>query len=304
MKLNETKRIIKSNILSHLSPSLARTAKYYAVYPRFVWQRYQGTQGFRQFRSCYSHQILFIAGLPKSGTTWLEQMLASYPGFYPIMPPSAVVYELATGGSHDYELPPDIFSRLKQKLIVLKLHAHGSPHNVNILRSTQIPYVILYRDLRDVALSYYFYVRQTPWHPEYPLYTNLSVEEALMAFADQMLPAYAQWIIDWHTNRDSQKSLLIRYEDLVQEPYAIMTKVASLFELDDSPQTIQTIVDNHKFEQLSGGRKEGQQSKNSFFRKGIVGDWSNHFTPPIKTKYKHLIGDFLVEFGYECDYDW
>ncbi len=30
-----------------------------------------------------------------------------------------------------------------------------------------VKYVIMYRDLRDVAVSHYYYAKQTPWHPEY-----------------------------------------------------------------------------------------------------------------------------------------
>jgi len=38
---------------------------------------------FDTFRGMYTykHPIIFIAGLPKSGTTWLRTMLANLPGY-------------------------------------------------------------------------------------------------------------------------------------------------------------------------------------------------------------------------------
>jgi len=197
-----------------------------------------------------------------------------------------------------------MFSRFKDMLVVTKMHVHGSPHNVEVLRVAGVRYVVLYRDLRDVAVSNFFYVRHTPWHPEYPVYARLSVSEGLAAFADRTLGAYADWVRSWHQNRDSATSLVLRYEQMLSDPVAAMTCVAEHFELDSSPQTIGRVVEAHDFKRLSGGRDQGQDSDHSFFRKGITGDWKNHFTPEIKETYKRLIGDFLIEFGYEKNYAW
>ena len=55
---------------------------------------------------------------------------------------------------------------------------------------------------------------------------------------------------------------------------------------------------------MSGGRERGQESGSSFQRKGQAGDWKNHFTPEITGAYKRVLGDFLIEFGYEGSTDW
>lgn len=71
----------------------------------------------------------------------MESMLASYPGYEKVMPPQAISYEQTHKGSHDFELPEDVFSQLQEALAVLKLHVHGSLHNVRLLREAGIPYV-------------------------------------------------------------------------------------------------------------------------------------------------------------------
>ncbi|MEZ4726572.1 MAG: sulfotransferase domain-containing protein [Caldilineaceae bacterium] len=118
-----------------------------------------------------------------------------------------------------------------------------------------------------------------------------------------MVP-YAEWVVTWHRNADPQRGLVIRYEDLVQQPECIMSKVAHHFSLPNDSQTIQSIVDAYRFERLSQGRKPGQQSTQSFFRKGIAGDWQMHFTPKVVDSFKHKIGDYLIHFGYERDFAW
>jgi hypothetical protein len=288
----------------YTSPYVAQGLKRVGVYPRYFLQRRKCRQGFSKFEEQYSQDVLFIAGLPKSGTTWLKKMLTSYPGFHDLLIPDVASYELAHGGSHDYELPDDIFSRFDNMLVVTKMHVHGSPHNAKLLHDAGVKYVVLYRDLRDVAVSHYFYVRQTPWHPEYPIYKDLSVQEGLATFADRLLLPFVDWIRSWHQNRDPELSLELRYEEMLADTVGVMTRVAEHFGLDSSPETVTEIVKAHSFENLSGGRGRGEESENSFFRRGKSGDWKNHFTPELMEKHKELIGDFLIEFDYEQDYNW
>lgn len=289
---------------SYLPSPLARTAKRMAVYPRYRHQVRACRQGYRDYEAHYPHSILFIAGLPKSGTTWLERMISSYPGYHDLLIPDAAAYELAHGGSHNYDLPADIFNRFRQMLVLTKMHVHGSPHNVALLRQAGIKYVVLYRDLRDVAVSYYFYVRQTPWHPDYIHYASLSLPQGLTRFGETLLPAYVAWVRSWHANRDPQLSLELCYEDMLSDTANVLTQVAQHFGLDHSPATIEAIVKAHSFKTLSHGRQSGQQSQHSFFRKGVAGDWRNHFTPALSRLYKQHAGAFLIEFGYETNHAW
>jgi hypothetical protein len=184
------------------------------------------------------------------------------------------------------------------------MHVHGSIHNVEALCAAVVKSVVLYRDLRDVAVSAVFYVRRMRWHPEYPFYAGLSVSEGLEVFARRTLVAYADWVRSWHENRDPEMSLELRYEELLADPAAVMTRVATHFQLDNSSERIGTIVEDHSFQRLSGRRSRGQEDNRSFYRKGIAGDWRNHFTPELRKVYGRLIGDFLMEFGYEQDDRW
>lgn len=296
--------LLKSSSRRLLPVSSARLVKRVMVYPRYLLQLRNCRIGFNKVGKRYPRNIIFIAGLPKSGTTWLKKMLASYPGFHELLIPDVAKYELATGGSHDYELPDDIFSRFDDRLVVTKMHVHGSPHNAELLHKAGIRYVVLFRDLRDVAVSHYFYVRRTPWHPEHPIYSKLEIREALMAFAKLTLGPFRDWVYSWHDNRDSTASLIFRYEDMLNDTTQILRKISQHYGLDDSKDTITRIISEHSFKRLSGGRAKGELNADNFFRKGIAGDWRNHFGGELKSIYKDLIGQFLIDFGYEKDFSW
>lgn len=290
--------------ITFLPPLFCRAAKRVVVYPRCAIQRHKCQRGFKKYGETYRQKVLFIAGLPKSGTTWLENMLSSFQGFGNLLIPDVAKFELATGGSHNYDLPRDMFSRFKNMLVVTKMHVPGSEHNVEVLRKAGVKYVIMYRDLRDVAVSHYYYVKQTPWHPVYPFYRKFNLEQALKYFADNALNDFAGWIRLWDKNRDIRMSIVITYEQLLTDTFAAVTKVAKHFELDSSSATISKIVKANTFEKLSGGRRRGKTNSKSFFRSGTSGNWKKHFAPELKNLYKEKIGDFLIDYGYEKDKSW
>jgi len=289
---------------SFLPPSGARLAKRMSVGTRYRSQLAACKRGFAEFGDRYPQQTLFVAGLPKSGTTWLEKMLGSYEGFHELMIPEVAGHEMRTGGSHDYDLPADMFDRFENALVLSKMHVHGSKHNAGLLQRAGVRYVVLYRDLRDVAVSNFFYVRNTPWHPEHGWYKGIEVGEGLRVFAERTLPAYEQWVRSWQENHDPENSVIIRYEELLEDDAGVLARVAGLFELDDSDDTIQRIVRANSFGAMSGGRSTGESNENAFARKGVAGDWVNHFDEETRSLYKELIGQFLIDFGYEQTMAW
>lgn len=292
------------NLARRLPPWAARTAKRMVVGRRYARQAAACREGYREYGDRYPNPVLFVAGLPKSGTTWLERMISSYPGYHDLLIPDVARWELSTGGSHDYDLPADMFSRFRDMLVLTKMHVHGSEHNARVLREAGVPYVVLYRDVRDVAISHFYYVRQTPWHPEYPDYESRSLTDGLQLFSERMLPEYAKWVRSWHERCDPERGFITRYEDLLADTHGTMTRIASHFGLDDSKERIDELVDAHSFKRMSKGREQGEGSEKSFFRKGVAGDWKNQFTPELRQTYKDLVGDFLIEFGFEQDLDW
>ena len=289
-----------------LPPAGARLAKRLAVGPRYRAQAARARKAFREHGHRYTHPVIFVAGLPKSGTTWLERMLGSFPGYSEVLIPDVAAYELSSGGSDKYDLPPGMFDRFRGMLVLTKMHVHGSEHNVRVLADAGVPYAVLFRDLRDVAVSNIHYVANTPWHPEHPHYKGADTERGLHVFADRgTLADYAGWIRSWRANRDPERSIELRYEDLLADPFGRLRAVADHFELAATDEEIERIVEANSFKRLSQGRDQGEQATDSsFFRKGVAGDWVNHFTPGLREKYKAIIGDLLVELGYEQDHAW
>ena len=65
-----------------------------------------------------------------------------------------------------------------------------------------------------------------------------------------------------------------------------------------------TILEKKSFSRLAGGRKRGQENVKSHYRKGVPGDWKNHFTEAHIRRFKESYNHVLVKLGYETDANW
>jgi hypothetical protein len=63
-------------------------------------------------------------------------------------------------------------------------------------------------------------------------------------------------------------------------------------------------VYGNRFEAKTKGRPAGAEDTRSHYRKGVPGDWLNHFTPTHTEAFKERFGDLAVKLGYERDNDW
>ena len=168
---------------------------------------------------------------------------------------------------------------------------------------------VVIRDLRDTLVSAYFSIRRT--HPVGELPQLAEDRARLQAMRpDQGLA----WMLDHAMVAGSariQESWLeagapvVRYEDLLTDDVRILQRV--LIDECEFPlerPAVARIVEGTRFRTLSGGRDRGAEDLASHFRKGVAGDWRNHFDPPLARAFKERWGDLLIAGGYERDRDW
>lgn len=161
---------------------------------------------------------------------------------------------------------------------------------------------VVIRDLRDTLISGYFSVRYS-----HALIDNdlralrekldaLPLEDGLLLLMDEWLARSAKIQASWAKSNES----IVRYEDLLSQDTDILSDILiKQFELDISPQKLAKIISANRFSQVSKGRPPGKENIYSHQRKGIAGDWRNHFTPVVKKRFSDLYGGLLLQTGYE-----
>jgi hypothetical protein len=168
-----------------------------------------------------------------------------------------------------------------------------SPRNVhNIEKIREIfPHarlIVIYRDGRDVVTSDQFFLRDYGGKP-------FDFAEGVRAWRRDM---------EAHlSNAERGPVFACAYERLLEDGAPV---VRELFEFLDLPQDnalIDDLVKRSSF-RFYAGRDPGQEDRKRFYRKGIAGDWKNHFGDEEKRVFKDLAGDMLVRLGYEKDLAW
>lgn len=65
-----------------------------------------------------------------------------------------------------------------------------------------------------------------------------------------------------------------------------------------------TTIYHHRFSAKTKGRSLGHEDVTSHYRKGVAGDWINHFKPEHKDFFKRHYSDLLLKLAYEEHSDW
>lgn len=92
--------------------------------------------------------------------------------------------------------------------------------------------------------------------------------------------------------------LEIKYEEFLKEPRRQTEKLFEFIGITGGPTLAAQCVEAASFEALSGGRRPGQEDVESFFRKGVAGDWHNWLNAAQHGEFLTRAGHLLEALGY------
>lgn len=277
--------------------------------------------------------IFFIAGTEKSGTTWLQMLLDQHPQavckgegqlatrLWPTIRKALDEYSLFIG-----ELNQKVFKEVDQFPVfhehsiraiqtfsaTLLLSEYGdsedilaigekTPGHMRTLDRIKLlfpeaRFVFICRDGRDIAVSGWYHLKRQHGEDK----------------ADP-LPAYAKRIAEiWRSDyekavafseRHPGDCIQVRYEDLHGEPVSELARIFHFLGLDSEAELVAQCVQACHFDKLAGGRERGQENLQSHFRKGIIGDWRNHFDRDTWKIFDAEAGALLEKLGYQREWD-
>lgn len=276
--------------------------------------------------------IFFVAGTEKSGTTWLQMMINQHPQavckgegqfgtrLWPSLRQALNEYSSFIG-----ELNQKVFSEVDQfpvfnersirsvqvftASLLLSEYGDGdeikavgekTPGHIRTLDRLKAlfpesKYIFIFRDGRDIAISGWYHLKRQ--HGE-------DKGEALSNYAKRIARV---WRNDYEKVLEFAKSheqdcAFVRYEDLHQNPTPELARLFEFLGLDAEPATIERCIEACRFSKLAGGRERGEENTKSHFRKGIVGDWHNHFDHAAWETFDTEAGELLARMGYQREW--
>ncbi|KAL6855859.1 hypothetical protein ACP4OV_018661 [Aristida adscensionis] len=245
-----------------------------------------------------------VASYPKSGTTWVKALA------FAVMardahPPSEPDHPLRRLNPHDcIPFIDEIFAAGEEA----KLVGLPSPR----LLSTHLPFTLLpepvtaggckvvyvCRDPKDMVVSMWHFLRRV--QPE------LSFADTFESVCDGTLAVGPVWdhvLSYWRASAARpDKVLFLKYEDLLRDPGASVQRLAKFTGLpfsaaEEDAGVVASIVELCSFDKMKGleVNKSGTAgayigyARDSYFRKGVSGDWANHMTPEMAARLDEIV---------------
>ncbi len=121
----------------------------------------------------------------------------------------------------------------------------------------------------------------------------------------QKLLTWSEHVNSWTSQRDI-KIHIIRYEDMLREPYKTFKGVVDFLGLSDKQDRLQKAIEFSDFkivkqQELDSGFKERPFYTEAFFREGKVSSWKKYLTDEHVKKIIANHRDVMVKFGYLTD---
>jgi hypothetical protein len=215
--------------------------------------------------------------------------------------PSLALLDLNKAGIYDF---------LDTRVERFSFKSHSLPPRKQLPSNSKV--INILRDPRDLLVSWVFYLAELPvdWGgaPELkPLPTRDRLLTTLQGDRNSRThnrrnasecDLYAAWF-------DYKCDILVKYEDLLMDGSAELSKISKSLGLDISDSDLSNIVAGHNFQKM---KKNSELGPVEFFRKGSSGDWRNYFDSELIQAFKASNGglwnDLTVRAGYEADLNW
>jgi hypothetical protein len=90
----------------------------------------------------------------------------------------------------------------------------------------------------------------------------------------------------------------VTYEELSRDPAAALKGILAYLEVTADETLIDEAVQRFAFANLAGRKKGVERQDDVAFRKGVVGDFKNHFNPFYSALFRWLCGESAEKWGY------
>jgi hypothetical protein len=179
-----------------------------------------------------------------------------------------------------------------------------------VVRDPRDVYVSLFhhemslREDREKTLQIHRYFRSDP---------NASIRENFATYLQARLNVrmhpwffYSEFLDSW---LDRPRICVVRYEDMLAEPEHELARIIRFTGRRVDMNRVRAAVEENSFAaqtkaRYGSSREPGEADNTKFLRKGIAGDWKNHFNAHSCDLIWTFEGSSLKRLGYEEDSRW
>lgn len=236
---------------------------------------------------------VWIVSYPKSGNTWTRFLIANL-----------IAGDESVDWSNIERRVPDVYITRDPVLRKLPRPRYIKSHEAYRPEYRRVVFIV--RDPRDVAVSYYHFVRKAKMLP-----ADATMDDFLSRFMEGRIDPYGPWgenVGSWlGARRGSADFLVVRYEDLLENAEAELARIAGMLGLPADERRLRLAVENSRadrmreLEQSQRGKHKLLKTSRSdipFVRVAKSGQWRSELPPEAVQRIESAWGPVMRELGY------
>jgi hypothetical protein len=236
---------------------------------------------------------VWIVSYPRSGNTWTRFLIANL---------------IANGEPVDWSSierqVPDIYLNQDAALRALPRPRYLKSHEA--YRPDYRRVVLIVRDPRDVAVSYYRFLQKSHYLP-----VDAPLADFMTLFFEGQFDSYGSWgenVGSWlGARRNTSGFIVVRYEDLLENAEAQLAQIAEMLHLHADNGQLRRAVENSRadrmreLEQSQRGQHKYLKSSREdipFVRAAKSGQWITDLPPEVARQIETAWGAVMRELAY------
>lgn len=247
-------------------------------------------------RRAFGHGIrsddVFIVAYPRSGSTWLACMLCPFAGGRFDEPPFSDLGAFVPDVNVEYFEGRGTLRRYRglSRPRLMRVHA---------LHDAAFPRVVyVLRDPRDVLVSNFHW--QLLHGADFD-----TLHDYVHAWESHFPSEWGEHVRSWSV-RDDGTMLVVRYEEMMTDPAATLSKVLEFAAISHEPAAVTRAVDGARFERLQAIEQRvralsGSPTANGerMIRRGEAGGWRDEMDADLVRDVEQRYGSVMDRVGYD-----
>lgn len=245
---------------------------------------------------------VFVVTYPKCGTTWMEQIV------HLLLHNGEQGEKRLTDQMPWVEAIPSRSAGFREFLAGMtgrRVFTSHLPYQLMPgLDNPAARFVNVARNPKDTAVSYYYHDRsKMGYEGGWAEHLQLFMAGKLMFgdFYDHVLG----W---WQASQSADNIFFTTYEAMKADLRQVVAQLAKFLGVAADSELIATVVEKSSFKEMAANPQTnfswmpGKEGEESHFRKGIVGDWRNHFTAGQNEQFDTLFAEKMAGFDLRFDF--
>tara|TARA_B100000029_G_C17586352_1_gene961234 strand:+ start:405 stop:1307 length:903 start_codon:yes stop_codon:yes gene_type:complete len=263
-----------------------------------LWIDLKKDLGSKNFKS--KNKKVCIFGLPKSGTTLIEEILECLP--YVRIDRSPLRFFPKKNENIFIQDPEKYFSCFPQsKFSFIKTHNMFSESFLEASNKFDVKIVVTLRDLRDMLISRYYHVISQNDHWQHKQIAHLPIEEGFIKSlttrengeGPEPIKYYYNWILNWKKNLKENNIRVFWYEDYISNPVNFIREIIYYLDFDQfNPKDIEKKLENKReiYSKIPLHKRLKKIGKNvSTYRAGKTQVWKSFLKKEMHNKFISLL---------------